>query len=303
MVHRFSRFIPIFVISVAVVVFGYIGGIPVHAEAGPSQAITLSPSSTDVAIDPGSALSKTVDVINGGSEPFNITLTTSPYYVLGENYDPQFTQLPGTVDASRWVHPSVAATTVPGNKTLTIPFTVTVPKDTAPGGYYAVLFVETSTNDVKTGVVSHNRVGDILYITVNGDIKSGGNITGISLPSLSFVGTIPIGAKISNTGGTHFVTKAVYIITDMGGHQVYNSTTERYVLPQTEREISVPWNPQSLFGIFTVHRSATIAGTVQSLPDEKIVIINPWLIVVIAFLVGILIGIPVTRARRRRRSQ
>lgn len=303
MVHRLSRFIPIFIIGAAIAMLGYFSGTSAYAQAGQSQAITLSPSSTDIAIDPGSTASKTVDVINSGNDSFTVTLTTEPYYVTGENYDPHFTQLPGTVDASKWVHASLASTTIANNSTVTVPFSITVPKNTAPGGYYAVLFVETSTDNEKTGVVSHNRVGDILYITVNGEIKSGGTITGTSLPPFSFVGNIPISAKISNTGGTHFITKAVYTITDMGGHQVYSSTTERYVLPQTEREISVSWSPQSLFGVFTVHRSATIAGAVQSLPDAKIVIINPWFFAIIAFLLGILIGIPVTRARRRRHSK
>ncbi|HEY8886028.1 MAG TPA: hypothetical protein VIM31_00815 [Candidatus Microsaccharimonas sp.] len=304
MAHRFRRFIPaLFIIGVATTAIGQLGDTPVHAANNQSQAITLSPASTEVTVDPGATATKSVDVINSGSDSFNVKVSTSPYYVSGEDYDPRFTQLPGTVDASGWVHLSLTSATIAGLKVLSVPYTVTVPKDTPAGGYYAVVFAETSTDDQKTGVVSHNRVGDILYITVNGNIKSGGNVIGSPLPSVSFVGSIPISTKVSNSGGTHFVTKTAYSVTDMTGKLIFTATTERYVLPQTERTITSSWTPQSLFGIFTVKRSATIDGVVKTLPDERIVIINPWVFVAVAFLLGILIGIPFRRARRRRRSK
>lgn len=300
MLHRFRRLIPAFIIGLAIVSFGYSS---VHAETGQSQAITLSPASTEVSIDPGNSASKSVDIINGGSDAFNVVLSSSAYHVSGDNYDPQFSQLPGTVDASAWVHLSLTNATVAGYKLLTVPYTIDVPKNTTPGGYYAVVFAETSPDNSKTGVVSHNRVGNILYITVNGTIKSGGDLTGNTLPAVHFAGPITISTKISNNGGTHFVTKAVYSVTDFNGNVVFNSSTERYVLPQTERAIAVSWTPQALVGIFTVHRSATIAGELKTLPDQKILIINPWFLITIAFLIGILIAIPAERARRRRRTR
>jgi hypothetical protein len=177
-----------------------------------------------------------------------------------------------------------------------------VPANTAPGGYYAVIFATTSTDDAKSGVISHNRVGDILYITVNGTIKTGGALIGDSLPTFYFAGPIPIGAKVSNTGGTHFITNAVYTVTNMNGKVVYNATTERYVLPQTEREITANWTPDGFFNVFTVHRSATISGKQESLPDRMIYFVNPWLIVIVAFIIGFLIGIPFKRARQRKQA-
>lgn len=300
MIIRISRLISVLVIGLAV---GLISQSPAHAATATSQAITISPASTDLSLDAGGTISKSIDIINSGSDAFNVTLSTTPYHVTGENYDPSYTQLPGTVDASQWVRLSNTSDVVNSNKVITIPYTVTVPKNTAPGGYYAVVFAETSNDTAATGVVSHNRVGNILYITVNGTVKAGGAITGDPLSALNFVGPLTIGAKVSNTGGTHFVSKASYSVTDFSGNTVFKSEIDKYVLPQTERNISSTWTPQTLFGIFTVHRNATIAGKIQTLPDEKIVIINPWFLIAVIFLVGILIGVPYQRARQRRRSQ
>jgi hypothetical protein len=300
MTHGLRRLIPAFIIGVAIAVFAQA---PVHADSGPTQAITVSPASTEFSIDPGASDTKSMEIINGGSDAFNVALTSSPYHVEGDNYDPQFTQIPGTVDASAWIHLSTTTGTVEANKDLTVPYTIDVPQGTVPGGYYAIIFATTSTDDAKTGVISHNRVGDILYITVNGTIKTGGKLVADPLPAFYFAGSIPIGTKISNSGGTHFITTAIYTVTDMNGKQVFSSTTQRYILPQTEREITATWTPQALFGIFTVHRSATISGNTESLPNRTIVVINPWLIVLVTFIIGFLIGIPVKRARQRRQTK
>ena len=302
MVHRLRRLIPIFVLGLAIAITGPTAAHAETASAG-VKAITVTPSSTDLVINPGSSTSRSIDVINQGSDSFKVTLSTSPYHVSSLNYDPQFTQIPGTLDPSEWIHLSVKSNTLDGNKTLTVPYTIDVPKNTAPGGYYAVLFAETSNDSTQSGVVSHNRVGSILYITVNGDIKSGGVLTADSLPTVNFGGNVPLGLKVSNTGGTHFVTNAVFSVTDLGGKEILHASFDRYVLPQTEREIKSGFTPQSLVNVYTVHRSATIAGELKHLPDEKIYFITPWLLGAIAFFLGILIGIPIQRSRRRRRSK
>jgi hypothetical protein len=300
--RRIPRFIPALIISAAIITLAHTFDTPVFAQAGTSQAITLSPASTEIKVNPGSIASKSVDIINTGSESFMINLTSTPYYVLGTDYDPHFTQLPGTVDASSWVHLSLTDATLTGDKTLTVPYTIDVPKNTPPGGYYAVLFAQTSTDDEKTGVVSHNRVGDILYITVNGPIENSGNLLAGSLPSVSFVGAIPISTSVSNTGGVHFVSNASYSITDFNGHTVFTAKLDRYVLPQTEREIGASWSPQSPIGLFTVHRNATVAGVLRTLPDKQILVVNPWVIVVVTFLIGLIVGIPFWRRRNRKKK-
>jgi hypothetical protein len=302
MVHRFRRLIPILVIGLAIATFAHTPA-SAHAEADAGHAITVTPASTDVSVDPGASASKSIDIINAGSNAFKVTLSTSPYHVASDTYDPLFTQLPGTVDPSGWIQLSSTNISVEGNKSFTIPYTINVPANTAPGGYYAVIFAETSDESAGSGVVSHNKVGNILYINVNGDVKSGGNLTGDSLPLVHFVGSIPIGAKISNSGGTHFITNVQYSVTDFRGNQVFKAAYDRYVLPQTEREIKTSFTPQSIIGIYTVHRSATIAGILKTLPDQKIYVINPWLLVAIAFVIGVLIGVPIERSRRRRRSK
>ena len=124
----------------------------VHAQT-PSQAISLSPATTQVSIDPGKSASDKIEVINTGDDSFNVTFSVAPYYVTGQNYDPHFTQLPGTVDASKWITITSTKATLESHKVLAENYTISVPANTAPGGYYAVIFAETSQSNVSAGGV------------------------------------------------------------------------------------------------------------------------------------------------------
>lgn len=267
----------------------------------PSQAISLSPATTQVSIDPGKSSTQKVEVINTGDDSFNVSFSTAPYYVTGQNYDPHFTQLPGTVDASKWI--TIATTKAPleSHKVLTENYTISVPANTAPGGYYVVIFAETSQSNVTTGgVVPHNRVGNIIYITVNGDVKTSGYVKGSTLPGFTFNPTIPLDVQVANDGGVHFQTTASFKVTDFTGKEVFNAHFDRLILPSTVRNITTSWTAQMPIGIYTIHREASVDDKVTSLPDQKIVIINPWFLIGTILVILAIVMLFVLRAKQRK---
>ena len=302
MPHRIRRLIIALFIGVGVSLFTQSS---TFAESAQPQLITVSPASTEILLNPGDTTTKSIDVINGGSDAFKVKISTAPYRIVGESYDPQFTQLPGTVDAASWVTVATSTATVNSLKVLNVPYTLTVPKNTAPGGYYVVIFAETTplTTTNGSGVVSHNRVGNILYITVKGNIKQSGMLSTTPLAFLNSTSPIRIEAKISNTGGIHFITKTIYTVTDLFGKEVFTTTQEKFVLPQTVRNISAVWTPPSVIGIYTVHRSATIAGQDQMIPDERIVAVNPLFLAGLIVLIGLIIAGLVMLQRRKHHYQ
>lgn len=297
MPHRLHRLIAAFIIGAGIVLLHHTS---VFAQSTNQQSITVSPASTELSVDPGKTVEKSLDVINSGADTFSVKVYASPYHVVGENYDPAFTQLPGTIDASAWVKLYPTKKTVDGYKLLTVPYTITVPAGTAPGGYYAVIFAETSTDTSASGVLSRNRVGDILYITVNGTVTTSGQVTPDPLPLFTFGGPVSIGTKVSNSGGVHFKTTSVYSVTDITGKTVFTSRQEKYVLPQTVRQVAVSWTPSSLFNIYTIHRSASVGDMNKQLPDQKITVISPVILIGAVVIIGIAIGILFGAIRRRR---
>lgn len=276
----------------------------VSAQAA-SQAITISPASTRISVDPGASVTKDFEIINGGEDGYTVDLSVSPYRVVGEQYDPSFTQLPGTVDASEWVSLSKTSEQLDGQKVLTASYTVTVPQNTAPGGYYAVVFAQTSQKQETdaSGVIPHNRVGNILYITVNGDVENKGDVKGGDVPLFSFASSIPLGMKVSNTGGVHFETKAAFRVTDFRGNEVFKNEVDRFVLPSTVRDISTNWDTPLPFGIYTVERSATVAGETVTLDSNKIIVISPWFLFCVVIFLGSIITLIVMRVHQRKKEK
>lgn len=273
-----------------------------HAQT-PSQAISLSPATTQVAIDPGKSDSDKVEVINTGDGSFSVTMSTAPYYVTGENYDPHFTQLPGTVDASKWIHLQTTTAPLESHKILSVPYTISVPANTAPGGYYAVIFAETSQENVTSGgVVPHNRVGNIIYITVNGEVKKSGYVKADPLPSFSFSQTIPLGVQVANDGGVHFQTTASFSVTDITGKEVFKANFDRLILPSTVRDISTNWSSQLPVGIYKVHRQAIAADQTTVLATQTIVIVSPWFLLGAILIIGAIIAFFILRSNQRKRK-
>lgn len=278
-------------IAVLGVVFGMaLVSIPASAVTNDSQHIAITPSSAEVVVAPGESGTDSLAVVNQGSDSFNVSAAVSPYHVEGVDYDPQFTQLPGTVNASQWVTLQIPAdTTLAPGKLLTINYTVSVPAGTQPGGYYAVIFAETSPVGVTKGVITHNRVGEILYMTVTGAVKEAGSVTAGSMGHFNTSGSLTIPTLVRNTGGLHFKSAVTVTIKNLFGKQVFKQADNRYVLPQTERRVSFTWTNQIPIGIYHVSRQATTPSGTVHLPDTLVVMIQPWLIVLIIIAIVLVI--------------
>lgn len=268
----------------------------------PAQAITVSPASTRLSIDAGGTYNGTFEVINGGQDDYSVKLTTSPYYVSGLQYDPLFTQLPGTVNASQWITLGETAASLESQKILKVDYTLTVPEGTAPGGYYAVIFAQTSREVTGGGVIPSNRVGNVLYITVKGDVKTSGDVKGNELPGFTFSPSTELNLEVSNDGGVHFETTAIFRVTDIRGKEVYKGTFERMVLPSTARAISTTWTSSLPMGVYTIERSATVGDKTIELPAHKITVISPWFLLCILVFIGAVVGILFIRIRSRKKS-
>ncbi len=276
---------------------------PAHA-ATLTQLINITPSSTAISVDPGASAQGSFDVINKGSDSLTLALSSAPYRVTGHSYNPSFTQLPGTVNASQWIKfNSVTTQTIAPQKLLAADYTVTVPAGTAPGGYYAVIFAQSASPNDKSGVIPEGRVGDILYITVNGTVKISGSLTASNLPFFSAGTPISIGVLVGNDGGLHFQSAVNVTVKDIFGKTVFTKTDNVYILPQTERQVSETWTPTAPIGLYHIERSASLPDVGRKqLMNRIVIVVQPWVFIGIAGLVLVVVAlIMILRQHNRRR--
>ncbi len=292
-----GAFIALFVLVLAAVQ-------PVHAQTNTSQNITMSPASTLVSVKPGASVEKKFEILNTGGDAYSIVTTASPYHVAGLEYNPQFTQLPGSTEVTSWVKVLNPLAMVEPQKSAEVHYTVNVPEGTAPGGYYVVLFAETRPTALmeSSGVVPRNRVGNILYITVEGPVQISGEVTPDHVGGFRYQPSIPIGFKVSNTGGVHFQTSVSVSVKSFTGKELFKASVDRYVLPQTERQISVDWSPTAPVGVYTVSRTANVAESDRTIPDETIIYIQPWVIIAVVVLIILVILYFKTRSSARKKT-
>lgn len=180
-----------------------------------------------------------------------------------------------------------------------IPITITVPADTAPGGYYGTVLVSTvrdSTSDnqaaPRSPVVA--RIGSLILLTVEGDIVREGKTVSVATTNSTGgwyeSGPIEIGVLYENTGTVHVNPYGQVAIKNLIGEEVGFVTLEPwFVLPSSLRLREITWDREWLFGRYTVE--AQINRGYDDVVDTVTTSfwVLPWKVVGTIFLVAFII--------------
>lgn len=277
--------------------------VPVAAFAAPAaQSITVSPTSVDETINPGATKTGSIKVINTGSQGFDFKIYATPYGVTGEEYQQHFTPLPGKPDIVSWFKFPVAAAHAAPNQTVDVAYSIAVPANTPPGGYYATVFAETqpAANASGSSVSVHQRVGTIFYLQIGGTAVKKGSLDGWQV---HFWQTQPLTAslKIKNDGDTHFVANTQVVVRDIFGTPKYTLTTAREVLPRTIRQIDATWPNGPPIGLFKVSGNVKFLGQTHTLPSHYVLVVT-WPIR-LAVIAAVVLAVIVVITRRNRHGK
>ena len=252
--------------------------------------LTLSPTSIDVEVAPGASYSSQVTVLNQSEVDTSYRVYATPYSVTGEEYKPYFSPVKGATDITKWFTFGKTDDRLKVGSQSAIPFTVSVPKETGAGSYFATIFAET-TEKGTSGVVTHKRVGMIMYLRVSGNAVQRGSISRWDVP---FIQQAPFGAtvKVANTGSVHFPAKVKVTIADVLGNPKYAYERMPEILPQKLRAIPVTWPKGATFGLFKVSGEVNYLGKTEKLPTRLVFIANtPMRLLTIGLLLALVITV------------
>jgi hypothetical protein len=272
--------------------------VAISRAAALGQSITASPTSELVTIKPGGTSTGSVQVLNQGSTAYDFRAYVTPYRVASEAYTPIFTPLPGAPNVLSWFHLTKTAGHLAAGSNLELPYRISVPAGTPAGGYYATLFAETEGGNKSGGVILHERVGTIFYITVSGALKQQGQL--LSWKS-SFIQAPPLTAslRIENSGNVHFPVTLHANVKDIFGKTKYTQYTVKEVLPQSIRAIPVVWSGASSFGLVKVSGTVQYLGKTQTLASHDVLLLSSTVkTILIILLVMLLLAIAGIVSRR-----
>ena len=267
-------------------------------ESGQQERITLSPSSTTLRVDAGETQQGSMTVINDGDVAYGFSVYARPYSVANELYEPDFTNPKLNTDVYTWVQFDQTNYRIEPGEQVEVRYTLRVPDDATPGGHYGVLFAETAERGLEgTGVARKKRVGNLLYVTVNGDFAVRGAFKGFNLPFWQRGAPIVSTARIENTGNADFRARVATTAKDLFGRTKFSYTGDPIILPDTTRLAEMPWENAPSFGIFKVSQNVEFLD--QKHQNDGLVLIAPvWFPFV--FVVVIIGGVVHAVLKRRR---
>lgn len=210
-----------------------------------ASAITVSPPRIELDGDPGATVTSEFKVTND-------TSSTATYYTQVENFEskdesgnPQFVQ---TQDGlATWISLPDSVSIPPGEQ-RTVSFSVRIPRNAEPGGYFSSIFVRTTPPPTSGGEVSIGaRLGTLVLFRVNGDIQEGVDILEFSTKDKKrWFTSLPIEFyyRFQNTGADRVKPEGEVIIKNLIGLKakiLSANRTEGSVLPRSIRRFDMAW--------------------------------------------------------------
>ena len=211
-----------------------------------TQAISISPVRIEMAVDPGRSEQGVFKVINDEAEGKLFYTSFENFEATGETGNPNF--IPGREGLASWISAPSQIIVGPG-ETKEVPFTINVPRNADPGGYFAAIFLSTSPPQSNRGgeVTIGARIGTLLLFRVNGDIKEGGALLEFGIKDNQKLFTslpVPFYYRFQNAGDDRVRPVGNITIKNTLGmtSQVINANiSQGNVLPQSIRRFESSW--------------------------------------------------------------
>ncbi len=226
----------------AIVAFGLI---PKSADA-----LTISPTKIDVAGDPGQTLVGEIEIFNEQAEAKTFYTSFENFEPRGETGAPFF--VGGGSGLSTWIGAQGSVVITPGER-VNVPYSITIPPDAVPGGYFAAIFFGSQPPETGAGseVSIGGKVGSLVLLRVNGDVEEGGGLlefgAGLTSGKLFTSVPVPFSYRFNNEGGDRVIPRGEIIIKNVFGMHVVTldaNKTEGSVLPNSVRKFELNWGDE-----------------------------------------------------------
>lgn len=265
-----------------------------------AEAIMLSPSRVEELVQPGQVLTRSIKVTNNSESPKKIYAYLRDFTAEGEEGKPRLI-IPGTEQGSflsSWINISSEGVDMAPGTDREFTYTVTVPQNAGPGGYYGAIIFGTRAPDVKIDSVEKGaaigvaqQAGSLILLQIPGNANEAASIRDF-ISDKDFYSTpfnVKFMTRIQNQGNVHVKPRGTIEITNMLGNKVANvriNDTGSNILPNSTRRFEAPWNGTFGFGKYKAQLSLTYGTSaeqggngMQSLTAIKYFWIFPWKII------------------------
>jgi hypothetical protein len=270
--------------------------------------LSVIPPKQEVLINPGENYSTIIKFQNLSTAPVSGSLSAFDFIVTDNIGTPVFldnptvvgtTTVPAKYSAAKWVKLYTDKMTIASDGNVSVPVTISVPKNAAPGGRYAAIIFEPAGslslgNPASAGETPISiRIASLLYIRVAGPISESASVSKFQVPGFLEYGPVNVSTEVTNMGDYHFMPVGSVTLKNMIGMVVASSAIEaKNVFPGTTRVFNNQLGGKLMFGKFTVNFNATYGSTGKVLSASSSLWILPWKIMIaIALAVIIMVAL------------
>ena len=297
--------------------FLFIGtmSLPLFVYAAPATSIesltvevkndfVLEPGKAELFLNPGETVTRSVYVTDRvpGKTSFKVEVED----IKGTRDENQpvliLDGVDGPYSGKSFIEPAISDVTLSFGQRITIPVTITIPKNAPPGEYDSVVLIsneptvnsQTNATGVSNATRIISRLGTLVFIRVNGTANEAGKLDDLKIkgPSKLFYNSGPFTFQIlfNNSGNVHLVPYGTVTIKNMLGQAVSQLPVDAYfALPDSLRYREVTWDYKTLLGRYTA--TVELNRGYGNLVDSKTIAfwVLPWKLLVGVFITVFLV--------------
>ena len=290
----------IFIFTIILIAVSFFA-VPLKFVQAQKVGIKISPTKFEEMVDPGEKLDLVLKVGNESSDPKTFFVYLKDFRADGESGKPKLIA-PGTEKGyylASWIDITGEGTEFAPGEEKSIAFSINVPADIGPGGYYGGIYFGTEpprfnvgSEDKGAGMSIAQQSGSLVLLRVKGDVFEEANIREFNTDKEVYNTPFEVEflIRIENKGNVHVKPVGNIFITNMFGKEVDSIIVNENggnILPQSIRRYTETWEDSSGFGRYKASLGLSYGAPVnlggqgkQSLYTEKYFWIIPWRIII-----------------------
>jgi hypothetical protein len=265
-------FISAFALSAAAVFTVFV---LVPQKASAATGLTIQPVKISQDLTASSTTSGDILLTNASDSDVKVTVSVADFVPLANTDTLQFiNSAAGVTSVKDWVKVNNGVTdfTFKKGAQVSVPYTITAPKDAEPGSHFGVIFFKADSLGQGGSLQIGAQVGVLVLVTIPGNFLQKGEIESLVTPSFLQSAPVPFKLSFKNTGTVYFEPKGTIVIKNMFGQKVdevpINGTV---VLPTGLKTMEFDWNPSGLIiGRYTA--TATVLDSTNNVLSTKTVV-------------------------------
>ncbi len=211
-----------------------------------AKALTVSPVRFEVSADAGEEIIDSIILYNDTDVTQNLYTSYANFEARGESGTPAF--LEEKTDLATWIKTNPNVVIQPGESKI-VPFTIKIPSDVQPGGYFATIFFGTVPPEGSGSQLSIGaKTGVLVLLRVNGEIDEKGGILEFgTVNNQTFFTALPVSFtyRFQNSGSDRVKPDGFVNIKNIFGGEAAKliaNPVDGNVLPESVRRFEVVWN-------------------------------------------------------------